>query len=138
MPNVALIEWNNRLRLNLATIDQQHCELVGMINDLDRAMGEGRDRAVIGWILSSLEAYSHYHFGLEEDLLATHQYPHLDDHRSEHQTFVRDLSEFRAAHEQGRVDVSVGVMAFLCHWLRDHISGIDRNYAPFLIARGVR
>jgi hemerythrin len=135
---VALIEWNNRLRLNLDAIDQQHCELVGMINDLDHAMGQGRDRAVIGWILSTLEAYSHYHFGMEEDLLALHQYPDLDDHRSEHEAFVRDLSELRAAHELGRVDVSVGVMAFLSHWLRDHICGTDRDYAPFLIARGVR
>jgi hemerythrin len=138
MSDVALMEWNSRLRLDLATIDQQHRELVGMINDLDHAMGAGLDRAGVDGILSSLEAYSHYHFGLEESLLETHKYPGIEGHRSEHQAFVRNLSEFRVAHRQGHVDVSLGVMAFLSHWLHEHICGTDRGYAPFLIARGVK
>jgi hemerythrin-like metal-binding protein len=137
-PGMALIQWTSKLSLNVDEIDRQHRKLVDMINELDAAMGQGMGKAAVGKILDGLVAYTQFHFGAEEKLLAEHKYPGFERHKHEHETFVKKLIDFKAGYAKGQLGLSISVMSFLSTWLTDHIMGTDRQYAPHLLASGVK
>lgn len=135
---MALIRWDDRLALNVSEIDRQHQKLVELMNDLDAAMRLGRGNEVVGRILDGLINYTQYHFDAEEALLEEHGYPGTPTHKHEHGAFVRKMADFKVDYAAGQASLSIGVMTFLSDWLRNHIMGTDREYAPHLTARGVR
>lgn len=133
-----LINWNDTFSVNIAEIDQQHKELVSMINELNDAMKERRGKEVLGKILNELFAYTATHFKTEEDLFAKYGYPSSESHKKEHVAFVKKVSEFKEGFEKGRLSVTSEVMNFLSDWLRHHIMGTDKKYSQFLNEKGVK
>ena len=134
---MALIEWTDKMALNILEVDRQHQKLVGLINELDDAMQHGRGRDVVGAVLERLVDYTVYHFGTEEHLLETHNYPGSVRHKLQHVEFVKKLIEFRDALARREISLSIQVMSYLSDWLVDHIQGTDRQYVGHLAERGV-
>jgi hemerythrin-like metal-binding protein len=64
-------------------------------------------------------------------------YPDLDLHRVEHQKFIEKTDELRRRVSQGEFVLSLEVMRFLRDWLKSHILGTDKKYAPFLNEKGI-
>lgn len=132
---MALITWDHKLTLNVAEIDGQHQTLVGLINDLDAAMYQGRGKEAISGILDGLVAYTQFHFGAEEALMERHGFPDVATHRVEHLAFVKKIVDFRASYHRNQLGLSIGVMTFLSDWLKNHIMGTDRQYMPHVGAK---
>jgi hemerythrin len=132
-----LLEWSDEFSCNVKDIDDQHRSLIGMLNELHRAMINGTGQETVASIIGQMMDYTSYHFSTEERYMALHSYPGLIRHRSEHQDFVRAVSRFRAQYEAGRIGLSIDVLRFLSSWLLNHIQGSDRSLGPFLNARGV-
>jgi hemerythrin len=135
---MALMQWSTSLSVHVAEIDAQHQRLVEMINDLNEAMKEGRGREIIGRIVDGLISYTATHFATEEEYFSRFGYPGSAAHALEHRAFVNRVAEFRQGFEEGRLGLSVSVMNFLGTWLREHILGSDKEYVPFLNAKGLR
>jgi len=135
---MSLIQWNNSLSVNIAQIDRQHQDLVNMINELNAAMKEGRGKDAIGKIVKGLIDYTATHFATEERYFDQYGYPASAAHKQEHRDFVAKVTEFKQGFDEGRLGLSISVMNFLGDWLRNHISGSDKEYGPFLNSKGVR
>jgi hemerythrin len=135
---MTLIQWNGDLSVNVTEIDAQHRHLIGLINDLNEAMREGRGKRIVGEIIDGLVAYTATHFATEEEYLRRHGYPGADDHAREHREFNVRVAGFRKGFEEGRLGLTVSVMNFLGVWLRDHILGSDKKYAAVLNAPGTQ
>ena len=133
-----LVEWTDRLALGVDEIDRQHYELVAILNDLHAAMSDGRDHESVAWSIGALTAYTKFHFGFEEKLLARHGYADLHAHTLEHRMFVRTLSDFKVAYAEGTAGLSLSLMAFLGDWLEHHIMGTDRRWVPAVAMQDVR
>jgi hemerythrin len=133
-----LIQWNDGLSVNVAEIDKQHQKLVGMINDLNDAMLQGKGKDIIGKILNGLFLYAGTHFKTEERYFDQFGYPEAESHKKEHTDFVKKVSEFKSGFDQGKVGLSVDVMKFLSNWLQNHIKGVDKKYAPLFNAKGLK
>lgn len=132
-----LLEWSEEFSCNVREIDDQHKRLVVMLNELHRAMINGKGQEVMASIIGQMMDYTTYHFSTEERYMALHSYPGFLSHSSEHQEFVRTVSRFQAQYEAGRVGLSIDILRFLSSWLLNHIQGSDRSLGPFLNARGV-
>jgi hemerythrin len=52
--------------------------------------------------------------------------------------FVQKVSAFKKDFEEGRVGITIPIMDFLSSWLKNHIMVIDKKYAPFLTAQGLK
>ena len=132
-----LMPWGDNLKLGIKQVDDQHRELVKMINELHRAMKMKLGTKQSGKILAKLADYTVYHFKHEEELFDKYNYPDRIDHKKIHEKLVDKVVGFKAEFHEGRVALSMDLMDFLTDWLRNHIMKTDKAYAPFLIEKGV-
>lgn len=134
---MALIEWTEELAIGIPTIDGQHQRLVDLINELQVAMLERREKVVMSRIFGELVAATKTHFATEETLFAEHGYPGEAEHAHEHQHLAERVIDLKADFDAGNTAVTLEVMRFLREWLLKHILESDRAFAPFLRGRGV-
>jgi hemerythrin len=133
-----LIKWDDSLSVNVAKIDQQHQDLILMINDLHGAMKQGKGKDVLGKIVNGLINYTATHFKTEEDYFNQFGYPETYSHKKEHIVFVQKVSEFNDGFEKGKLSLSIDVLNFLSDWLRNHIKGTDKKYSQFFNGKGLQ
>ncbi|MEW5774845.1 MAG: bacteriohemerythrin, partial [Thermodesulfobacteriota bacterium] len=134
----AFIAWTPALSVGIASIDEQHKVLVGLVNELHAAMRQRRGNAVLSGVLDRLKDYTVKHFKYEEKLFEQHRYPEADAHAQIHSKLVEQVLDFAEELGSGRATVSMDLLRFLKKWLTEHIMGADKKYAPHLTARGVR
>jgi hemerythrin len=133
-----LIKWDDSFSVNVAKIDQQHQELILMINELHGAMRQGKGKEVLGQIVNGLISYTATHFKTEEDYFNQFGYPETYSHKKEHIAFVQKVSEFNDGFEKGKLSLSIDVMNFLSDWLQNHIKGTDKKYSQFFNGKGLK
>ncbi|BBD09421.1 bacteriohemerythrin [Desulfovibrio ferrophilus] len=120
------IIWNDLLATGEPKIDHQHMSLIGIINDFTEAMKAGKGAEVIDECLRGLRDYADTHFECEEAYMARIHFPHLEDHKREHQRLLAEI-EGRLDELLNRQPPAREVHVFLKTWLVDHILGWDFN-----------
>jgi hemerythrin len=127
-----IIQWNQNLSVNVPEIDKQHQRLIKLVNDLHDALHAGKGNDVAAGIIKELVSYTQTHFAYEERQLATANYPDLGNHKTAHAALIKKVEDFAARIAKGQPGVSVQLSAFLGDWLKTHIMGTDKKYAPYL------
>jgi len=138
-PGLRMLIWTPEMSVGVAVLDEDHKNLIAMINELHDAMQAGKGRAVFGGILERLGDYTIEHFGREEALLAATGYAALDLHHHVHEKLKADVAEIRRKFAEGDdMCLTIDTLDFLQNWLRHHILETDMRYRAHLNARGVR
>jgi methyl-accepting chemotaxis protein len=132
-----LLPWSKKLELGIQSIDQQHRELVRLINKLNSAMRERKGAKEAEKILTNLAQYTQKHFSYEESLLEKHNYKDINAHKKFHRELIADVTSFKNSFEQGKAGLSMDIMNFLIDWLKSHILKTDKAYVTFLKEKGV-
>lgn len=130
--------WNNNLSVQIKQIDDQHKKLVGMVNELHRAMKSKKSNAVMGGILDRLIEYTATHFATEEKLFAKYGYPEEKPHVEMHKKLVAQALDIQKKFKAGNALISMELMDFLKDWLVNHIQKTDMKYSSFLRGHGVK
>ncbi len=133
-----LMPWSNNLSVDIKLIDDQHKKLVGMINELHKAMKLKRSNATMGSILDRLADYTVTHFAVEEKLFAQYGYPEEKAHVELHRKLVAQVVDIQKKFKSGDAMISMDLMTFLKNWLVNHIQGTDKKYSSFLRGHGVK
>jgi hemerythrin-like metal-binding protein len=133
-----LIIWDDAYSVHIIEIDQQHQQLVHLINKLHEAMLEGKSKETLQHIFDSLVSYTVTHFTTEEALMLTYGYPELREHKRQHDDFVAKVSELQKQFQSGKYGIGTQTRDFLKSWLLTHIKGTDQKYSAFLRKKGVR
>lgn len=134
---MALIEWNQALSVAIKQFDDQHQQLVAMVNQLHQAIKEGQGADTLHLILTGLVQYTQSHFAAEEALMEQYDYPEYPRHRQEHADLVRQVEEISVQLEKGSRLQPINVMQFLVNWLTNHIKGEDKRYTAFFQSKGI-
>ncbi|MFY9326888.1 MAG: bacteriohemerythrin [Georgfuchsia sp.] len=134
----SLIQWSPKLSVGIAIIDQQHQELVRIINELYEAMTTGQGRNVLGDIFNRLVKYTADHFSTEERLMSQHSYPQAVDHKAKHADLVKTALDLQEKFKSGKLSISLDTMTFLKEWLSKHILVTDKVFGAFLSTKGVK
>ncbi len=127
-----LMPWGPKLILGITEIDDQHKELVVLINRLHKAMKLKKGLKKSGEILAGLAEYTQYHFSHEEGLFEIYGYPDKTGHIKIHRELVNQVMEFKTQFEEGKAALTMDLMQFLTDWLKDHIMKTDKKYSAFL------
>jgi len=135
--SMALITWDDSIKVGLWTIDTQHERWVGFINDLYEAMLAGKGKTVLRQTLAAMVDYTRTHFADEEKLMSTHGYSGYAEHKAIHDAFVAQVLDLQRRVQADEIGVSREVLNRLKDWLLNHIKVTDQDYVPFLKSKGV-
>ncbi len=124
--------WNEKYRLNVKDMDEQHRVLIGLVGQLDDAMREGKGKQALGLILGRLIDYTKVHFAAEERLMKASGYPEYHEHKLIHEKMTMRVLDLERQFKDGKAMLTLDVMKFLTDWLQKHILGTDKKYSPFL------
>lgn len=123
-----LINWGSEYSVSEEILDNQHQNLIGIINKLYKAFLEANSSEIIFEILTEMVKYSKYHFITEEEYFNKLDYEHASLHIAQHKEFIEKVTNFMKDYENKSVTLSFDVMNFLKDWLVNHILKTDKEY----------
>lgn len=125
------IAWKEFYSVGCRELDDQHKQILGIINDLYSALQSGRESEEVKGLLDRLIQYAKDHFQCEEEWMKECGYPELAQHRTTH----KRLSQKTIA-LCNRIDADTGhdLLSFLKEWWVSHICGADKQYSPYMEA----
>jgi hemerythrin len=129
-------KWLPDYSVNIKAIDEQHQELVNILNRLFIAVSRREGDKVIAGILDALMSYTQTHFALEERLMRQARYKDLDAHMEEHRLLIAQLDKLCKKHLLEEKPIYFEMLSFLKTWLREHIQGVDTKYSAALQQAG--
>ena len=131
------INWTDSFSVGVTQFDEQHKQLVRMLNRLIADPDAGTRSETIAELLSAMTNYAQEHFEAEEELMEKHNYPQLKEHTAQHHAFRRKTGDLCMAtmNEVGTVPESL--LQYLRDWLVEHILKSDMAYKPFFRELGI-
>ena len=125
--------------LAVTLIDQQHQELVSMLNRLNDAVKNNESREDIYRIIDDVIAFTRLHFATEEQLMIESGYTEIEWHKDKHKELIQD-----ALHLKGKL-AYVGEEMFtdwFNHWpfarVLAHIQYADKQFEDQLLQSGMK
>ena len=122
---MSLLEWKAEYSVGIASMDDEHREMIGMINgvyaQLDASPSKDEIEVCLEEIFSTISA----HFALEERIMRDSGFEEYDDHKDNHEELldeIRDLmDEFVADSDKGATLLEERLSA----WFGNHFASFD-------------
>lgn len=133
-----LIKWNEDLKTGIPSIDDQHHNLIKLINKLHSGLMKGDSYEIFGEVLTQLLDYTNYHFQYEEKLFAQIKYEYEEEHKRHHENLVKKVMKFQYRYKSGDITLTMDVIQFLKSWLLEHIQVEDKKYIDVFIKENIK
>ncbi|QDF96244.1 hemerythrin [Azoarcus sp. DD4] len=133
-----LFEWDDDYNVGVSDIDEQHLELVALINQLHRAIRDHKASKQVRNTLDELIEYTRTHFAIEERLMRESNYPEYETHRGYHEALIDQIHVLREKLDSGEASITFELLHFLRMWLIRHILDVDKHFGAYFIANGTR
>lgn len=135
---MAYIDWKDDFSVNIKQFDNEHKNIVNMLNSLHEAMKLGKGRDSLAPLFDKSLNYAKEHFVNEEKLMQKSAYPDFEAHRKEHLKFISCIDDFKKeVNTPQGVLLSSKVMNFLKDWLINHIGKMDKGYSKHMNSKGI-
>jgi hemerythrin len=124
---MGLIQWNKEYSVGVTKLDDQHKEIIKILN---RAMGrqfQAPDGKAIEEILDDLQDYMKEHFKTEEEYMLKHHYSGYEEQRREHNQFVDRLFEAQKEYTKDGHLISLNLFNFIWDWFSHHVLKVDKK-----------
>ncbi len=125
------IIWNDRQKLNISILDEQHRGIVSIINTMHYYVKQGKGFDALLPTIIAMEQYSLLHFETEQAMMRKCEYPDYDAHVLLHSHLRDNLSSIKArsfikkdTHE---------ILELLKRWWISHINIEDKKHATWIL-----
>jgi len=135
---MSIIEWRDDYSVGIQEIDEEHKQLVKLINELNEAIVMGSKREKVETVFAELTDYTRIHFAVEEALMRVVHYKGYDDHKKIHDEITRQVIVFQDKFNSGQQQSAAELMNFLVNWLFNHINQVDKMYVDTFIKAGLQ
>ena len=132
------IEWQDEYSVGVSELDEQHQNMLNIINTLLAGQQEDYDTKKMSEMISSLIHHAYIHFATEERYLVQVNFPDLKLHVLEHVGFIMKTLELSLKIKEGAIDTRLELLRYLKGWYSSHILGTDRLYIPILKLHGIK
>jgi len=133
-----IIKWSEQLSVKISLFDQEHKNLIGIINKLFDAMSKGEGHKELDTILDELISYTITHFKHEEEALQKYNFPGLAEQKKQHEAFVKKIEDTKKEYDGGAIALTMPLIDFLTSWIQNHILKTDSGYSEFLLKAGLK
>lgn len=125
------IEWNDSLKTGIPIIDEQHQELIVMLNRFGRFRC-GRES--FNEAFSELEDYVNIHFKTEEDYMISKNYPDYKTHKACHDELIELLKKFKEKNKNFEYGYSPDeeIIELAGDWIIEHYSKEDVELVKYI------
>ena len=93
------VEWRDEFAVGVASIDHEHREMVGLLNQIFEKLETETDRDAVADFLGEVHARIAAHFALEEQIMRQKKYDQYEDHKTDHERLLDDIRDIMDAHE---------------------------------------
>ena len=133
---MSFIIWNKSLLMGIEEIDEQHKELIGIINKV-HSYYPGNKIAEIESLIDRLIEFARIHFSTEEKYFEKWNYPYADEHMVEHEKILLKILQFKAKSEKYSKELLNEILKFLKdEWFENHLKKHDRKYSNYFKLHG--
>lgn len=134
--DTVFLPWTALDRIGIRQFDEEHRELVNLINQFHEAMVLRRNRVIADEIFEKLIQATRNHFSNEEALLGERGFPERDSHAKQHSDLLVEIRSLHRQFKEGSLSAMM-LLTYLKNWLIHHIKESDRQYAVWLKTRGL-
>ena len=89
------IVWRKQMSVGNSIIDDQHRYLLCLMNTIELALRDSANKDILKISLEQLFDYTKYHFDFEERVQTKIKFPHLMQHKMEHQRIIADVGKIK-------------------------------------------
>lgn len=123
-----LLDWVSDLKLDISEMDDQHEQLIKLLNMVYAAFRNNKNKKEIKDNLKSFIDFASYHFGKEEQYFAQLGFEEAKEHTAEHQAFLKKIKQFQTDYNTNKVKFLDEIMNYIKEWLFIHITSFDSKY----------
>ncbi len=140
MPDLesSFIDWKTVPRVGVPFIDEEHKQLVDIINKIYESVSSGVvSKPDLLRIMMELFDYTVFHFDNEDKVMNEVGYPQRDDHLKQHDKLQQQVLDFTTSFFEFEVDVRKNLLDVLKSWLVVHIENTDQPLSDFIVSKGL-
>lgn len=130
----AWIVFDREHHVGVTEIDEQHRELVRLVNRLNGAIKNREGDEVLHGLFEELLSFTAFHFATEHRLMEQYGYGETERHDAEHARLVSEAIHLKNGLSQGGEMLALQSVK---DWLLNHIQYADKPLGKFLIGKGV-
>ena len=135
MPENKKILWDDKYKIGVRSIDEQHKQLFNLLNKLYEIDETKSIREVLKNILNEFNDYMKVHFKDEEAYMLSIGYPMLKEHEKMHADIIDTINDI--IHTPSNLNIIKTKMRVIAkHALIEHITQEDIKIKLFLFAEG--
>ena len=132
-----IFPWHKNFETGIAIIDEQHQQLVHILNRLAAHLANRASPVLLNSIFGELADYAEHHFKTEEKTWG--KYFNNDvwftSHEKKHDNFSNQVARLKTQQTDGSIDdLTQEIVSFLSHWLANHILNIDKPMAKAVLS----
>lgn len=120
-----LLDWKPEYSLGIESVDTEHRQMIGMINDLYQAMDDDADSQTIEHFLGEIHAAISAHFALEEREMQKHRYHEFAAHKDDHEELLDQIRDLMDVFERDRETGFELLQQRLSGWFEAHFKSFD-------------
>ncbi len=123
--DMELLTWKSEYSVGVESVDYEHREMIGIINELHKELAGRKDEESIEQFLGDIHMTISAHFALEERVMQQSAYNEYEAHKEDHEELldqIRDLMDTYAS------DPDQGLKLLrerLSDWFSIHFSTFD-------------
>jgi len=122
---MSLLHWKPEYSVGVPSVDDEHREMIDMINGVYEGLGDAPDLQETEKCLEEIFTAISLHFALEERIMRDNAYSEYDEHKEDHEDLLDEIrnlmDEFVADRDSGVQKLEKG----LSDWFSRHFSTFD-------------
>ena len=126
-----VVVWNPLFELKVPTMDEQHKEIVNIMNNIVEQLESGKIDDELKTKCQKALVFVANHFSDEEKLLEDIGYPDLDKQKEMHKEIMAKLKDVKAEIDIGEDIISEGIVEESREMFKKHILEEDGKYGYF-------
>lgn len=127
--------WTDKMHLGVKMMDDDHHQLVEMVNALVLEVNEDVPVSRVIEHITAIAQYAVEHFKREEAFMLSLKYPGTEVHKADHERLILEIYALRSRLNGGTVGLTSGVIKYMQGWFIDHILGADAELARYVQKR---